>query len=35
MLTILAWIVFIPAIVWNIILLSIAFGDIMGGKKFI
>jgi hypothetical protein len=34
MLTILAWIVFVPAIIWNIILFSIVFGDIMGDQKF-
>jgi hypothetical protein len=33
MLTIIAWIVFIPAIIWNIILFSIAFGDTMGDQK--
>lgn len=33
MLTILAWIVFVPAIIWNITLLIIAFSDIMGDQK--
>lgn len=33
MLTILAWIIFIPAITWNITIIVIAFGDIMSDQK--
>lgn len=33
MLTIMAWVVFIPALIWNITLLFIAFGDIIGDSK--
>jgi hypothetical protein len=28
MLTILSWVVFVPAIIWNITLFSVAFGDL-------
>lgn len=30
MLTILAWMIFIPAAVWNIVFFSIAFGETIG-----
>lgn len=30
MLTILAWMVFIPAVAWNMILLPVVFSDIIG-----
>jgi hypothetical protein len=33
MLTILAWMVFIPAIFWNIILFMVVFGDIVATRK--
>lgn len=33
MLTILSWIVFIPAVVWNVTLFFIAFSDIMSDQK--
>jgi hypothetical protein len=32
MLTILAWMVFIPAVFWNVIILSVAFADIIGSR---
>lgn len=32
MLTLLAWMVFIPAFVWNMVLLPIVFGDIIGKR---
>jgi hypothetical protein len=34
MLTILAWMVFIPAVVWNMTLFLIAFNDIVTDNKF-
>lgn len=33
MFTILAWIVFVPALVWNVIFFGIALGDIFGKQK--
>jgi hypothetical protein len=33
MLTILAWMVFIPAVIWNMTILIIAFTDIVGDRK--
>lgn len=33
MLTILAWMVFIPAVVWNFAMLVVAFTDIVGSRK--
>lgn len=33
MLTILAWMVFIPAVIWNMILLPMAFIDIMSKRS--
>jgi hypothetical protein len=32
MLSILAWIVFVPALVWNITIFIVAFGDLMSSK---
>lgn len=32
MLTILAWIVFIPALIWNFTLFCVAFSDLMSNK---
>lgn len=34
MLTVLAWMVFIPAVVWNFVFFTIAFGDIVGDRRF-
>ena len=34
MLTIMAWIVFIPGVVWNFFFFAVAFGDILGDRKF-
>lgn len=33
MLTILSWVVFIPALIWNITLFYIIFGDLMSEKS--
>jgi len=33
MLTIIAWIIFVPTLVWNITIFSIAFGDLMSDKR--
>lgn len=33
MFTILAWIVFLPALVWNVIIMSIAFSDLMSDTR--
>jgi hypothetical protein len=32
MLSILAWIVFVPALIWNFIIFIVAFGDLMSPK---
>jgi hypothetical protein len=32
MITIFAWLVFIPALIWNVLLFAIAFGDLMSLK---
>ena len=32
MLTIFAWLIFIPAFIWNILFLAVAFGDLMSPK---
>lgn len=34
MLTILAWMIFIPALFWNFIFFIVAFVDIVGDRKF-
>lgn len=34
MLTIFAWMVFVPAVIWNMIVLTIAFTDIVGDRKY-
>lgn len=34
MLTILSWLIFIPAVVWNILFFSIAFNDITDKKSY-
>lgn len=33
MLTIVSWMVFVPAVVWNVLIFCVAFGDIMGSSK--
>ena len=33
MLTIFAWMVFVPAVIWNMVFLTIAFTDIVGESK--
>jgi hypothetical protein len=34
MLTVFAWMVFIPAVIWNFVFFAIAFGEILGDRKF-
>jgi len=33
MLTVFAWMIFIPAVVWNVTILCVAFADLMSDKR--
>ena len=33
MLTIFAWMVFVPAVIWNVTILTIVFTDVIGDRK--